>query len=69
MPRHSPKQPFAVVLKISPALQPDNLGGGLPIVFDGELLGAIGVASATTEQDITAVEAGREDVLTALTAT
>jgi glc operon protein GlcG len=56
-------------LKISPALQPDNLGGGLPIVFDGELLGAIGVASATTEQDITAVEAGREDVLTALTAT
>jgi uncharacterized protein GlcG (DUF336 family) len=43
-----------------------NLGGGFPIVFDGVLLGAIGVGSGTTEQDIAVAEAGRDAVLAAL---
>ncbi len=43
-----------------------NLGGGLPIVFDGELLGAIGVGSGATEQDVAVAEAGRDAVLAAL---
>lgn len=43
-----------------------NLGGGFPIVFQGELLGAIGVGSGTTEQDVAVAEAGRDAVLTAL---
>jgi glc operon protein GlcG len=43
-----------------------NLGGGFPIVFDGELLGAIGVGSGTTEQDVAVAEAGRDAVLAAL---
>jgi glc operon protein GlcG len=43
-----------------------NLGGGLPIVFRGELVGAIGVGSGTTEQDVAVAEAGRDAVLAAL---
>jgi uncharacterized protein GlcG (DUF336 family) len=43
-----------------------NLGGGFPIVLEGELLGAIGVGSGTTEQDIAVAEAGRDALLTAL---
>ena len=45
-----------------------NLGGGLPIVFRSELLGAIGVGSGTTQQDVTVAEAGRDAVLAALDA-
>ncbi len=45
-----------------------NLGGGFPIVFRGELVGAIGVGSGTTEQDIAVAEAGRDAVLAALAA-
>lgn len=43
-----------------------NLGGGLPIVRDGVILGAIGVGSGTTEQDIAVATAGRDAVLAAL---
>jgi len=45
-----------------------NLGGGLPIVLDGDLLGAIGVGSGTTEQDVAVAEAGRDALLRALAA-
>jgi uncharacterized protein GlcG (DUF336 family) len=45
-----------------------NLGGGFPIVLNGELLGAIGVGSGTTEQDIAVAKAGRDAVLAALAA-
>ena len=43
-----------------------NLGGGLPIVFQGTVLGAIGVGSGSTEQDVAVAEAGRDAVLAAL---
>jgi glc operon protein GlcG len=43
-----------------------NLGGGLPIIHKGELLGAIGVGSGTTEQDVAVAEAGRDALLAAL---
>lgn len=29
-----------------------NLGGGLPVIVDGEVIGGIGVGSGSTEQDI-----------------
>lgn len=29
-----------------------NLGGGLPVIVDGQVIGAIGVGSGSTEQDI-----------------
>jgi uncharacterized protein GlcG (DUF336 family) len=45
-----------------------NLGGGLPIILGGEVVGAIGVGSGTTEQDIAVAEAGRDAVLAALAA-
>ena len=43
-----------------------NLGGGFPIIHAGEVLGAIGVGSGTTEQDVQVAEAGRDAVLAAL---
>jgi len=45
-----------------------NLGGGFPIVFRGTLLGAIGVGSGTTEQDVSVAEAGRDALLELLAA-
>jgi len=35
-----------------------NLRGGLPIVVDGHLIGAIGVGSGTGEQDVEVAAAG-----------
>jgi len=35
-----------------------NLKGGLPIVVDGQCVGAIGVGSGTGEQDVAVAEAG-----------
>lgn len=43
-----------------------NLGGGLPIIKDGLILGAIGVGSGTTGQDTEVAQAGRDAVLAAL---
>jgi uncharacterized protein GlcG (DUF336 family) len=43
-----------------------NLGGGFPIVHDGQLIGAIGVGSGTTEQDVAVAQAGRDALLAAL---
>jgi uncharacterized protein GlcG (DUF336 family) len=43
-----------------------NLGGGFPIIRNGRVLGAIGVGSGTTEQDVAVAEAGRDAVLAAL---
>jgi len=33
-------------------------GGGIPIMFDGEIVGAIGASAGTVEQDIAVAEAG-----------
>lgn len=35
-----------------------NLKGGVPIVVDGHVVGAIGVGSGTGDQDVTVAEAG-----------
>ncbi len=35
-----------------------NVKGGLPIVVDGHVIGAIGVGSGTGDQDVTVAEAG-----------
>jgi glc operon protein GlcG len=43
-----------------------NLGGGFPIVHGGRLVGAIGVGSGTTEQDVAVAEAGRDAIQKAL---
>jgi glc operon protein GlcG len=43
-----------------------NLGGGFPIIVDGHVIGAIGVGSGTTKQDVEVAQAGRDAVLAAL---
>jgi glc operon protein GlcG len=43
-----------------------NLGGGFPIIFRNQVLGAIGVGSGTTAQDVAVAEAGRDALLAAL---
>ncbi len=43
-----------------------NLGGGLPIIVDGQVLGAIGVGSGTTAQDVAVATAGQAAILAAL---
>jgi uncharacterized protein GlcG (DUF336 family) len=43
-----------------------NLGGGFPIVHNGQLIGAIGVGSGTTEQDVAVAQAGRDALQAAL---
>jgi glc operon protein GlcG len=60
---------FGVNLSIASAGGIVNLGGGLPVVVNGELLGAIGVGSGTTEQDVAVAEAGRAALISALAAT
>jgi glc operon protein GlcG len=49
-----------VELKLSLATggQLTNLKGGLPIVLNGQVIGAIGVGSGTGEQDIEVAQAG-----------
>jgi glc operon protein GlcG len=57
---------FGANLGIASAGGITNLGGGFPIVLGDEIVGAIGVGSGTTEQDIAVAAAGRDAVLAAL---
>lgn len=54
------------------ALATDNryacIAGGLPIMVNGELVGAIGVGSGTDEEDIEVAQAGIEALLAAMPA-
>lgn len=51
--------PPGVAPAIAAATQGDvtRLGGGLPIIFDGEVLGAIGVGSGSADQDVAVAQA------------
>lgn len=42
------------------------VGGGLPVVVDGETVGAIGVSSGTPAQDMEVAQAGVDAVLAAI---
>ncbi|WP_188583767.1 GlcG/HbpS family heme-binding protein [Azorhizobium oxalatiphilum] len=66
MPTGALPQEFGANLAAASAGAIVNLGGGLPIVFGGAVIGAIGVGSGTTEQDVAVAQAGREAVLAAL---
>lgn len=43
-----------------------NLKGGLPIVIDGDVIGAVGVGSGTGDQDVEVGQAGIEALMQAL---
>jgi glc operon protein GlcG len=57
---------FAAGLALGSRGEITNLGGGFPIIHKGELLGAIGVGSGTTEQDVVVAKAGRDALLASL---
>lgn len=42
------------------------IGGGLPVVVDGEVIGAIGVSSGTPAQDIEVAQVGVDAVMAAI---
>ncbi len=48
---------MAVTLPLASGNRLTNVGGGFPIRFDGEFIGAVGVAGGTVEQDIAIAQA------------
>ena len=47
-----------VRLALASHLNVTGIGGGLPILVDGQVIGAIGVSSGTTEEDLAVAQAG-----------
>ena len=62
---HLPPQ-FGVDLALATGGHSINMVGGLPIVVDSCLLGAVGVSSGDAEQDLVVAEAARDAVVSAL---
>ena len=50
--------PLGIRLALASDNTVTNIGGGLPIVVDGQIVGAVGVSSGTVEEDITVAQAG-----------
>lgn len=61
-------QDFGVNLALATGGQVTNLKGGLPILRDGQLIGAVGIGSGTGEQDVEVATAGIEALEKALQA-
>lgn len=57
---------FGVDLALATGERSINLVGGLPIVVDGELVGAVGVSSGADDEDLAVAEAARAAVLAAV---
>jgi len=45
-------------LALASHLNVTGIGGGVPIVVDGQVIGAIGVSSGTTDEDLQVAQAG-----------
>ena len=41
-----------------------SVGGGLPVIIDGEVVGGIGLSSGTPDQDMNCAQAGIDHFLT-----
>ena len=50
--------PLGIRLAVASDNTVTNIGGGLPLIVDGQVVGAIGVSSGTVDQDITVAQAG-----------
>lgn len=59
-------EPLAAGLAAATQGRFTNLRGGLPILLEGHLVGAIGVGSGTAEQDLIVARAGIDALLAAL---
>lgn len=57
-----------IKLALATGGQLTNLKGGLPIVIDGQVVGAIGVGSGTGAQDVEVAQAGIEALQAAIAA-
>lgn len=62
---HLPAQ-FGVDLALATGGRSINMIGGLPVIVDGMLIGAIGVSSGTDEQDLAVAQAAHRALLDAL---
>jgi glc operon protein GlcG len=58
--------PFGVDLALATGGRSINMAGGLPIVQNGEVLGAVGVSSGEDAQDLAVAQAACDAVLAAL---
>lgn len=59
-------QDFGVNLSLATGGRVTNLKGGLPVVINGQTVGAVGIGSGTPDQDIAVAEAGLAALQTAL---
>ncbi len=50
--------PLGIRLALASNNSVTNIGGGLPIVCDGQVIGAIGVSSGTVDEDVSVARAG-----------
>jgi uncharacterized protein GlcG (DUF336 family) len=50
--------PLGIRLAVASSNAVTNIGGGLPIVVDGQVIGAIGVSSGTIDEDVVVAQAG-----------
>jgi uncharacterized protein GlcG (DUF336 family) len=66
MPTGELPRQFGVELALATGGRSINMRGGLPIILDGELLGAVGVSSGADEEDLAVAQAARDAVLTAV---
>ncbi len=57
---------FGLMLGVTTQGQFTNLKGGLPVIIDGHLAGAIGVGSGSPDDDIAVAQAGIDAVMRAL---
>ena len=64
----SAPQDFGVNLSFASNGMTTNLKGGLPILRNGQLVGAVGIGSGTGEQDVEVAQAGIEALEKALAA-
>ena len=62
---HLPAQ-FGVELALATRGRSINMVGGLPIVVNGDLLGAVGVSSGADDEDLAVAQAAHDAVLAAL---
>lgn len=68
LPTGSLPAQFGVDLALATGERSINLLGGLPIVLDGEVLGAVGVSSGSDDEDMTIARAACTALLDALKA-
>lgn len=57
---------FGVELALATGGRSINMKGGLPIVLNGDLLGAVGVSSGADDEDLAVAQAARDALLASL---